>query len=465
MLLTALSTDSLAPRIRIQSDHWATDAELIAWANSDAVMEWRKPLVGKRTGIYIRNSRDLARTLLALDGFAAAIFLVPHDLAPETRLSLVGQAQLQFLVTDVPQDHSLTSLIHSIPPPIISANLPYANQFENANDNFSTQWILATSGTTRQPRLVSHTFWSLTRTVKKRFINNASLRWALLYDLNRFAGLQVFLQAIVGGDSLYIPMERNSIDHLIQEIIAAECSAVSATPTLWRKILMSKDSRRMLLRQITLGGEIADQPILNALRRMYPSSNIRHIYASTEGGVGFSVSDGLEGFPKEYLQNGFRGTKMRVSSEGILELKPPSRDQSYTADSNRLSDEEGFINTGDLVSITDDRVFFLGRDSGAINVGGNKVQPESVERVLLAHPAVAMAKVTGKKNPITGAIVCALVTVKDNDGSRINASMLRSWCAERLHQYQVPAIISIVDELRVESSGKLSRLEDLNSPS
>jgi len=284
----------------------------------------------------------------------------------------------------------------------------------------------------------------------------------LLYDLNRFAGLQVFLQAIIGGDAIYIPNERNPIDRLVQELIAAKCSAISATPTLWRKILMSKEARHIPIRQITLGGEIADQPILNALGHMFPNSNIRHIYASTEAGVGFSVSDGCEGFPLDYLQSGFRGTRMRVSGDGILELQPQSGDQSYVASSQPLFEEDGFINTGDRVRVTENRVYFLGRDSGAINVGGNKVQPESIERVLLAHPAVAMAKVTGKKNPITGALVHASVTLKDESSEKTDASGLRAWCTERLARHEVPAIISIVDELKIESSGKLSRRQDSN---
>ncbi|MDN3683971.1 hypothetical protein QW180_08500 [Vibrio sinaloensis] len=39
--------------------------------------------------------------------------------------------------------------------------------------------------------------------------------------------------------------------------------------------------------------------------------------------------------------------------------------------------DDGFINTGDMVKLDNDRVlFFLGRESGSINVGGNKVMPE-----------------------------------------------------------------------------------------
>ena len=82
-------------------------------------------------------------------------------------------------------------------------------------------------------------------------------------------------------------------------------NAMSATPTLWRKILMSDASRSLALRSITLGGEIADQQVLSTLASTYPSARIRHIYASTEAGTGFSVTDGKAGFPVSFLENGF----------------------------------------------------------------------------------------------------------------------------------------------------------------
>lgn len=462
MLLSTLSPDDHSDRLSTVSNAWVSGAHIRSWANTDVVNAWRAPLVGKRVGIRLGDDHALARTLLALDGFASALILLPNELATDSMVAIQQNAKLDCLIAET-TENNLVVCDNLVPcPPLISQVAPSDNPHETAVGDTSTQWILTTSGTTRQPRLVAHSVASLSRTVKKGSGRSAKQVWALLYDLNRFAGLQVFLQAIIGGDALYIPNERNPIDRLVQELIAAKCSAISATPTLWRKILMSKEARHIPIRQITLGGEIADQPILNALGHMFPNSNIRHIYASTEAGVGFSVSDGCEGFPLEYLQNGFRGTRMRVSVDGILELQPQTSDQSYVGSSQPLFEEDGFINTGDRVRVTENRVYFQGRDSGAINVGGNKVQPESIERVLLAHPAVAMAKVTGKKNPITGALVHASVTLKDESGEKADASGLRAWCAERLARHEVPAIISIVDELKIESSGKLSRRQDSN---
>ena len=65
-----------------------------------------------------------------------------------------------------------------------------------------------------------------------------------------------------------------------------------------------------------------------------------------------------------------------------------------------------------MVELLGARYYFVGRKDGIINVGGRKVHPEEVEAVINRHPNVQMSLVSGRKNPITGAIVVADVVVK-----------------------------------------------------
>ena len=123
----------------------------------------------------------------------------------------------------------------------------------------------------------------------------------LLYGMQRFAGIQVFLQSIFNS-SLFIPNLSNNLNFIVNQFLDNSINCLSASPTLWRKLLMSPKFTELQMRVITLGGEIADQNILNALKKNFKDAKIRHIYASTEAGVGFSVTDGLAGFPKKYLE-------------------------------------------------------------------------------------------------------------------------------------------------------------------
>jgi acyl-CoA synthetase (AMP-forming)/AMP-acid ligase II len=132
--------------------------------------------------------------------------------------------------------------------------------------------------------------------------------------------------------------------------------------------------------------------------------------------------------------------------------------QHYLGENTPLAHSDGFVTTGDRVRIDNDRVYFLGRESGAINVGGNKVQPEKVESVLLCHPAVAMASVAAKRSGITGSLVEARVILHPNPATPgVTVAELREWCSSRLDRFEVPALIRIVTDLELNASGKLSR--------
>ena len=84
-----------------------------------------------------------------------------------------------------------------------------------------------------------------------------------------------------------------------------------------------------------------------------------------------------------------------------------------------LTDEEGFVDTGDMVELRGDRYHFVGRRGGIINIGGLKVHPEEIEAVINRHDEVRMSRVKARRSPITGAIVVADVVLADgSDASR-----------------------------------------------
>jgi acyl-CoA synthetase (AMP-forming)/AMP-acid ligase II len=262
---------------------------------------------------------------------------------------------------------------------------------------------------------------------------------------------------MLAGSTLIITESSQSMSEILNTLSVNGCNALSATSSFWRKVLMSQESDKLELERITLGGEIADENILQALKKRFSNAKISHIYASTEVGVGFSVTDGHEGFPKAYLDDGINGLKMKVSDDGLLYIAPKMKNQSYISKEN-MYDKEGYINTGDLVEIKGDRVYFLGRDSGAINVGGNKVQPEEVEKTIMDSGIVSASYVYAMKNPMMGSLVCADVVLNDfNIDSKEAKKDILLYCRKHLEGFKVPAIIKFVRELKTTQSGKLKR--------
>ncbi len=145
------------------------------------------------------------------------------------------------------------------------------------------------------------------------------------------------------------------------------------------------------------------RPILDALAQRYPDARIVHVFASTETGAAFSVRDGRAGFPVSYLSEPPRGIELEIR-EGILHVRSPGVSTAGA---------DGFASTGDIVEVVDDRVFFRGRASGVVNVGGTNVFPEQVEHLLRTHPDVRDALVTSVANALAGNLLVAQVVASD----------------------------------------------------
>jgi acyl-coenzyme A synthetase/AMP-(fatty) acid ligase len=156
--------------------------------------------------------------------------------------------------------------------------------------------------------------------------------------------------------------------------------------------------------------------------------------------------------------------EMRVE-DGSLRIRSARTAMRYVSRSDlRLHDENGFVDTDDLVELRGDRYFFNGRRAGVINIGGLKVHPEEVESVINLHPDVRMSLVIARHNPIVGNIIIARVVLR---GSAEEADLrarhvalrneILARCRERLESYKVPATIDFVASLDVIGSGKLAR--------
>ena len=401
----------------------------------------------KRVALSLQDVCSLVECLAMLDGRATEILLLPAA-GKHVQASLLSDFGPNLAVTDIPGTWDGWTHLSDLR----SEDQPSVD----VDPGVETRWVFATSGTTDTPKLVVQTFDSLIRTVRQQKEEHAELRWALLYDPARFAGMQVVLQAIVGGGCALMPDELDPLAVQLAYFVRQNCNAFSATPSMWRKILMTPGHERLNPHILTLGGEIADQAVLDSLRLVFPEARIAHVYASTEAGAGFVVADGLAGFPASLLDTGFCGTSVRVE-DGRLMLKNPGRAANYMHADAELTDQHGFMDTGDCVTLSGDRYVFLGRANGAINVGGNKVFPEEVEEVIMASGFSRAAKVSAKSSPVLGSIVAAEVVLNEGFSAQDGARFIKQFCRDRLDAWKVPAVLRFVDSISLGPAGKVNR--------
>jgi acyl-CoA synthetase (AMP-forming)/AMP-acid ligase II len=114
------------------------------------------------------------------------------------------------------------------------------------------------------------------------------------------------------------------------------------------------------------------------------------------------------------------------------------------------------MRTGDLGRFDADGFLVLdGRVKEMIKTGGLTVIPTEVEDILLGHPAVKEAVVTGVPDERWGEAVHAVVTL--SSGASLLEADLRQFCQERLTGYKRPKAFHIVADLPRTGIGKIAR--------
>lgn len=298
---------------------------------------------------------------------------------------------------------------------------------------------ILTSGTTGVPKCTWHTLQGL---MARAGGQAGGQRWLLTYSPHSYAGLQVLLHAMVSGAELVAGQGQDAAA-LVQLAARTRPQAISATPSFWRLLLMALPPvQDWSLTDIVLGGEAVDQSLLDRLRERWPQARLRHIYASSEAGSVFCVKDGLAGFPAAWLTQGTSGVGLRIV-DGMLYVRSPRAAAGVPL----------WHATGDLVELRGERVHFIGRADGLLNIGGEKVDLEQVEARVLALPAVADARLYGRANPVTGFLVEAEVVARDRAAAQAQMAELGA----QLRAAERPRRIHYVDQLSLGATGKKQR--------
>jgi 3-oxocholest-4-en-26-oate---CoA ligase len=108
---------------------------------------------------------------------------------------------------------------------------------------------------------------------------------------------------------------------------------------------------------------------------------------------------------------------------------------------------------GDFARLEEgNRITLLGRGSNCVNTGGEKVYPEEVEMAIKGHPAVYDVLVVGLPDEKYGQTVAAVV--QPRDGQKVELQDLRTFLRSHLSGYKLPRVLTLVDEIPRNATGK-----------
>jgi acyl-CoA synthetase (AMP-forming)/AMP-acid ligase II len=388
-------------------------------------------------------------TLVAVLAGASAIGCETCTYAPLLPDTGIDELAAAFSHTVVVTDRDLNLAVAE---PLLVKELP--SQDGDIESPEGRPLLVLTTGTTARPKAARHDWARLMAPAVGR-ARSADERWLLAFNLNQFAGLQVLLHVLASGATLVVPPSIQPRDAL-EAMVEHGVTHLSATPTFWRflvALLGDPSLARPPLRQATLGGEAASGQLLNEVRRLFPDARVSHVYASTEVGSGVSVNDGLQGLPLSVLERSDDADVQFRIVDGQLEARSRVGMLRYHGDES--ADEDGWLATGDLVEVRDDRICFVGRATETINVGGVKVHPLSIENVVSAVPGVQLVHAYAKSNPVSGQIVAIDVVPNAGIDTEELDESIREAC-EVLAPAAQPRRIRFVDELDLKEN-KIAR--------
>ena len=383
---------------------------------------------------YCRNSNyyEIFKNIITSLILGEEIILLDEDFSDDEIIKLIGN-EVSVSENEVIINKNLFSEIKSVDN-LISIVL-------NASDSWKI--TLFTSGTTGQPKKVTHSFGSITRFVKTNHYQHQAI-WGFAYNPTHMAGIQVFFQAFLNKNPI-IRLFGLKQKQIFSEIEVIGISYISATPTFYRLLLPCNHVFNNVIR-ITSGGEAFDKKTFKEISLIFPNAKISNIYASTEAGSLF-VANG------DYFE-------VKAELKELIKIV----DQELWLHKNLIgeSDTLSFIDdcwyvTGDIIDlISDDPIIFrfISRKNELINIGGYKVNPGEIEEVLRQYPGILDVRIFQTKNSVLGNIICAEIV---RESVNVDEISIRKYLQSKLQEYKIHRIFYFVNEIKVTRTGKISR--------
>lgn len=244
---------------------------------------------------------------------------------------------------------------------------------------------VTSSGSTGVPRLVWRAWPSLKSGARsdRRFDRWC---WASPYAPWTFAGVQVAVQAWVGGGSaVSLPLDWEACWQMLEAELP---DALSATPT-FVDLLLQNDPKAGTLwapKLVVLGGEPLREKTGQRIGRRWPEAEYRVVYASAECGVILKTRRIDGAYEIERLAERFSRWRL---SDGVLELQEAGTWRS----------------TGDLVRIEGPLLRVVGRAGDVANIAGTKVSLAEVAELAEATTGVRRAVAVAEPSPVTGQVI------------------------------------------------------------
>ncbi|MGX7952668.1 acyl-CoA ligase (AMP-forming), exosortase A system-associated [Tsuneonella sp. HG249] len=339
--------------------------------------------------------------------------------------------------------------------------------------------VLYTSGSTGKPKgvMLSHANMWLGAVSVAHYLDMAAddVTLAVLPLSFDYGQNQLFSTWYTGG--CVVPL-----DYLFPRDVAKACvrhgvTTLAAVPPLWVQLTEIEwpAEATAAMRRLTNSGGALTEPLVRALRRIFPDARLFPMYGLTEAFRSTYLDPDLvdthptsmgQAIPfAEILVVGDDGEVAADDAEGELVHCGPLVAQGYWQDPQRTAERfrlapRGSVYggmavwSGDRVRRgTDSLLYFVGRRDAMIKSAGNRISPQEVEDAAVATGLVAEAVAVGVPDERLGQAVCLAV----RPVGAFDEATMRKALAAVLPNFMQPRIVRPYAEMPRNPNGKLDR--------
>lgn len=312
--------------------------------------------------------------------------------------------------------------------------------YDELKQRSSPGLVLFSSGSTGKSKGIVQ---DLDKLMDKFRVPRKAMRMLIFLQLDHIGGVNSLLYSIANNGTVIVSNGRKP-ENVCKAIQDLKAELLPTSPTFLNLLMLSRayeDYDLSSLKLITYGTEPMQQSTLKRLASILPETVLQQTYGLSEVGILRSKSRSSDSL---WVKIGGEEFTTKIVN-GTLWIKSDSAMLGYLNAPNPF-DEEGFLDTGDLVEQDGEWVRILGRQSEIINVGGFKVFPTEVESLLLEMDNVEDVVVFPQDHPITGKIVAAKFKLRTPETLRELKIRMREYCKDRMQSYKVPGKIFLTDE-------------------
>jgi acyl-coenzyme A synthetase/AMP-(fatty) acid ligase len=303
--------------------------------------------------------------------------------------------------------------------------------------------VLFSSGSTGKPKAILHGLSKLLEKFRKPRHCYRTINF-LLFD--HIGGFNTLMYTLANLGTIVVPADR-TVHKVCDAVARHKVELLPTSPSFLNLLLLAqahKEYDLSSLRLITYGTEVMPDRTLTLANQAFPHATFQQTYGLSELGILRSKSQSNQSL---FVKVGGEDYQTKVV-DGTLRIRAKSSMLGYLNAPSPF-DSEGWFNTGDAVIQEGDYYRILGRQSEIINVGGQKVYPAEVEKVIAEIPGVIDVMVAGEKHLLLGQIVVATVQMENPIPPVEMRQRIAQHCKGRLQPYMVPAKVKIAADSQV----------------